>query len=623
MKAFWTLPFIISIAYAQVELKVVATDHAGHPVTDLQPADLKVMDDGSAQSITSLRLDQSKTAPTVAVLLDLMDLSFQQRNVAVNQLREALGGAEASVPFHLYLLVSNGGLYPVQGIGRQLDQALQKVSGVRPLDISADRVERFKTIYSALDSMSQELARFPGPKQLLWITYGIPSSMKMVEGWVDLKPRLLQLAALFDRGDIAVYTLDPGLILGTLNRDGLEVLSAATGGRAFSSSDLKMALKQMGTDTSATYVLDYSPAQAKKAEGSYHTVRLSSTRKGVRVLSQQIILANAIKEPPKVASPASATQALPPEPAYTFVGRVHSMKGQSMILELDDSRFVVIDFDRNAKVNLSTGDRASVRTSQYDGHGMVAKSWSLLQHELETSAPPEPAIAPVAADPLLLKARETAALMLHTLPDFLCKEVVARSENGAHDTLAAEVSYSGKTGEDYREIRLNGQPTQKSWAELGGDVSTGEFGSLLRSLLQNPDSDFKFIKEDRIDGVAAEEYGFHISRAQSDWKILSDYQFIVAQYSGRIWFDRSSNRVLRIERTTEGIPSAFPLRSVEGDVTFGEVRLGSLDIYLLPLQAETRVCIRDREQCSRKTIDFSNYQKFTAESKIVPEQNPK
>lgn len=620
MKAFWTLPLIVSIACAQVELRVVATDHAGRPITDLQPADLKIIDDGSPQSITSLRLDRSKTAPAVAVLLDLMDLSFQQRNVAVNQLREALGGAEASVPFRLYLLVSNGGLYPVQGIGRQLDQALQKVSGVRPMDITADRVERFKTIYSALDSMSQELVRFPGPKQLLWITYGIPSSMKIVEGWVDLKPRLLQLAAQFDRGDIAVYTLDPGLMLGTLNRDGLEVLSAATGGRAFSSSDLNMALKQMGTDASATYLLDYSPSQAKKAEGSFHTVRLTSARKGVRVLSQQIYLANAIKEPPKVSSQVSAPQALPLEPAYTFVGLVHSIKGQSMILELDDSRFVVIDFDRNAKVSLTTGDRASVRSNQYDGHGMLAKSWSLLQHGVETRTAVEPANAAAAPDPLLGKARETAARMLHTLPDFLCKEVVARSDNGVEDTLAAEVSYSGKTGEDYREIRLNGQPTQKSWAEFGGDVSTGEFGSLLGSLLQNPDSDFKFIQEDRIDGVAAQEYGFHISRAQSDWKILSDYQFIVAGCSGRIWLDRSSNRVLRIERAAEGIPSAFPLRSVEGDVTFGEVRLGSLDTYLLPLQAETRVCIRDRDQCSQKKIDFSKYQKFTAESKIRVEQ---
>jgi hypothetical protein len=428
---------------------------------------------------------------------------------------------------------------------------------------------------------------------------------------------LRQLAAQFNRGGIAIYTLDPSLMLGTLSRDGLEVLSAAAGGRTFSSSDLKMALKQMGTDTSATYLLDYTPPQARKPEGSFHTVRLSSTRKGVRILSQQIYLADTIKEPPKVSSRASASRVLPPQPAYTFVGLVHSMQGQSMVLELDDSRFIVIDFDRNAKVSLSTGDRVSVRSNQYDGYGMVAKSWSLLQPAVETgAAPPEPANAQAAADPVLRQARETAALMLQRLPDFLCKEVVRRFENGVQDTLSAEVSYSGKTGEDYREIRVNGQPTQQSWADLGGDVSTGEFGSLLRSLLANPDSDFQFIQEDRIGGVAAQEYDFHITRAQSDWKILSDYQFIVAQYSGRIWFDRSSKRVLRIERTAEGIPSAFPLRSVEGGVNFGEVRLGSLDTFLLPLQAETRVCIRDGQECSRKTIDFSDYHKFTAESKI-------
>ncbi len=167
---------------------------------------------------------------------------------------------------------------------------------------------------------------------------------------------------------------------------------------------------------------------------------------------------------------------------------------------------------------------------------------------------------------------------------------------------------------------MNGQPTQESWAALGGDISTGEFGSLLRSLLQNPDSDFQFIKEDRVGGAPAAEYAFHISRAQSDWKILSDYQFVVPEYSGRIWFDRSSNRILRIERAAEGIPSAFPLRSVEVDVTFGEIKLGSSDTYLLPLQAETRVCVRDRQECRRKTIDFRDYRKFTAESKILSEQ---
>jgi VWFA-related protein len=619
MKAFWTLPFFIWIAAAQVQLRVVATDRAGHPVTDLQSGDLRVIDDGSPQSITSLRLDQSKTAPTVFILLDLMDLSFAQRNAAANQLRESLGTSEASAPFHLYLLVSNGGLYPVPGIGKQLDQALQKVSGVRPLDISADQVERFKAIYSALDSMSQELARFPGPKQLLWITYGIPSSMKMTEGWIDLKPRLRQLAAQFVHAGIAVYTLDPGLILGTLNREGLEVLSAATGGRAFSSSDLKMALNQMGTDASATYLLDYAPPSAPKREGALHTVRLTNSRKGVRVFSQQAYLASAIQEPSKAISKVSATRTIPPEPAYTFVGRVQSMHGRGMILELDDARFVVIDFDRNAKSGFSDGDRVSVRSNQYDGHGMVAKSWSLLQHAVETSAATsDPVIAPATLDPVLQRAREIEARMDRTLPDFLCKETAARSENGVEDTLSAEVSYSGKSGEDYREIRLNGQPTQKSWVELGGDVSTGEFGSLLRSLLRNPDADFKFIQDDQLNGAAAQVYGFHVSRTQSDWKILSDYQYIVPEYSGRIWFDRSSGRVLRIERKAEGVPSAFPLRSVEADVNFGEVKLGPSDVYLLPLQAETRVCVRDRQDCSRKKIDFQDYRKFTAESTIRP-----
>jgi hypothetical protein len=493
------------------------------------------------------------------------------------------------------------------------------VSGVRPLDISADQVERFKAIYSALDSMSQELARFPGPKQMLWITYGIPSSMKMTEGWMDLKPRLLQLAAQFVRGGIAVYTLDPGLLLGTLNRDGLEVLSAATGGRAFSSSDLKMALNQMGTDASASYLLDYAPPPAPKREGALHTVRLTSARKGVRVFSQQAYLSNAVQEPPKATARVSATQTIPPEPAYTFVGRVHSTQGLSMVLELDDARFVVIDFNRNAKAGFSNGDRVSVRSNQYDGHGMVAKSWSLLQRAVETGgAPPDASVAQVTADPVLQQARETEARTDRTLPDFLCKETAVRSENGVEDTLSAEVSYSGKSGEDYREIRVNGQSSQKSWAELGGDVSTGEFGSLLRSLLRNPDADFKFIQDDQLNGAAAQVYGFHVSRTQSDWKILSDYQYIVPEYSGRIWFDRSSSRVLRIERKAEGVPSAFPLRSVEGDVNFGEVKLGPSDTYLLPLHAETRVCVRSRQDCSRKTIDFRDYRKFTAESTIRP-----
>src|ERR1035438_8375841 len=130
-----------------------------------------------------------------------------------------------------------------------------------------DRKERFWAVYSALDAMEQELARTPGRKQLLWITNGIPSNMRFSDqGWVDLTPQLRALAAQYTRDNIAIYTLDPSLTLGTLTRDGLEVLSTATGGRTFGSSDLAMALRRAQSDTSTSYWLEYEPPASDNKE---------------------------------------------------------------------------------------------------------------------------------------------------------------------------------------------------------------------------------------------------------------------------------------------------------------------------------------------------------------------
>jgi len=244
--------------------------------------------------------------------------------------------------------------------------------------------------------------------------------------------------------------------------------------------------------------------------------------------------------------------------------------------------------------------------------------------ETASPVPPKPVNSQVEADPFLKRAREAEAKVDRALPNFLCREVVKRYSTSTEqkawellDTLSAEVLYSSKTGETYRDIRVNGKPTQKSWPELGGDISKGEFGSLLHSLLANQGAQFQFVKEDSVNGVAAREYSFRINRAQSDWKILSDYQYIIPQYRGRVWFDRDGNHVLRIERTAEGIPAAFPLNSVEAEVDFGEIRLGSSQTYSRPAQAETRVCIRDRHECSRKTLEFRDYKQFTGDSKIT------
>ena len=632
-----------------VILNVIATDRAGHPVTDLQPGDLRVLDDGQQQPIASLRLNPSHPTPMLVILFDLLDLNFQQSGFEAEQLRKSFAGMTTSAPLYLYVLVANGSLYPVHALpganapptaddaawiqhaSPLLNQALRKVNQARAVEFIAHPEQRFRVTYSALDSMQQEMSRFPGRKQLLWITDGIPSSVRLLgQGWVDLAPRLRQLAAQFNRGGIAIYTLDPSLALATLSRDGLEVLTAATGGRTLVSSDLGMALRQARMDASSSYFLEYGPPLAQNSEGKYHTVRVRCNRKGVRLVSQEAYLAEVDRAPAKApasvvppASPAVNPRAVPAAPVRTFVGLVRFIESQSMVLELEDTRFIVVDFNRKPRVSPQPGDRVSVRSMDYDGHGLVADSVSIMRAAAQAdTTPPPPLNQQAEGDPVLRQARETEASMDRTLPNFLSREVVKRYENSAQqkgwelqDTLSAEVLYSRKTGETYRDIRVNGKPTQRKWPELGGDISSGEFGSLLHSLLANQDSEFQFIKEDRIDGVAAREYSFRISRAQSDWKILSDYQFIVPQYGGRIWFDRASNRVLRVERTAEAIPSAFPLSSVEAEVNFGQVRMGST--FLLPAHAETRVCIRDNRRCSRKTIDFTGYQQFTGESKIT------
>ena len=310
---------------------------------------------------------------------------------------------------------------------------------------------------------------------------------------------------------------------------------------------------------------------------------------------------------------------------HALVGVVRAPQNKKMILELDDTRYIFFIARGNDRLGLNVGDRVRLVSNEFDGHALVADSFSVLQTASASTAPPPQPPPPISSlDPVVEKAREGAKTLVLQLPNFLCKEEVKRYRNWPkhekwqfEDALSAEVIYSGRTGEEYRDIRVNGKPTNKPWLELSGDVSTGEFGSLLRGVLSTRSTEFKFERTDTVNGSPAREYSFLVNRAESDWTIMSDYQFITPAYSGRLWFDQDSNNVLRIARRAEQVPSAFPISSIETEVTFGMVHLGPSETYLLPLHAETRACIRENQECSRKTIDFREYKKFTGESKII------
>ncbi len=303
---------VLSLNYAAaqtsklVTLNVVATDHHGKPVTDLQASDLRLVDGAAPQQISSLSVNENKTPLPIVVLFDMVDLDLQQRGEAANNFKESLAKLPFSVPIYLYLLAPTGqvfGVVPIsatpfavgsgaQDIGPVLDKALDKVAGPRLPDMKVTYL-RSQKIYEALYAVSDEMASKPGRKQLLWISRGLPSSVHLFNGWHDFKPQLAALAARFNAADTALYSLDPSLTLGTLNRDGLFILSQGTGGRAIAGSDLNKAVAQLRQDGLSSYRVVYSPTIPPTQTGKVREVKVICERKDVRLdTSAMYILSN-------------------------------------------------------------------------------------------------------------------------------------------------------------------------------------------------------------------------------------------------------------------------------------------------------------------------------------------
>jgi len=288
----------------QVALNVVALDSAGNPVTDLTAADFAVFDNGARQQITALDLKQSAAPHPLVILFDLMNLNMESRGAVENAMKISLAKLPANDSLYLYLLTEDGKLEPVHGLSSTadpqwpkdapalLDAALRKVNQLRPQDIRSSSPiglpVRFNATCNALDAMRARMSNLPGGKELLWVTYGFPSSIRLAgNGWWDGTPLLRQVATRFMQSEVTLYTADPGMNLtsGILNRDALDILAAGTGGRAFATIDLDKAIAQIDANSRSNYSLVYQPA-AKSRDGKYHKLRVTVARKGVRIQSE-------------------------------------------------------------------------------------------------------------------------------------------------------------------------------------------------------------------------------------------------------------------------------------------------------------------------------------------------
>jgi hypothetical protein len=225
-------------------------------------------------------------------------------------------------------------------------------------------------------------------------------------------------------------------------------------------------------------------------------------------------------------------------------------------------------------------------------------------------------------DPLIRKAADAALDFTESLPNYICQEVVGRSQSQTRpanwqpvDVVSTEVVYeNGK--EDYRNIMIDGKPTKRKVEEVGA-WSTGEFGTVLIDLFSPATAtDFRLVGNSRIAGIGARQYAFEVARENSHWNVLMGSQSYRPAYNGAVWIDPATSRVLRIEMSAKGFPNDFPTDHVESATDYQYVRLGGTQQYLLPVHSEMLTCQRGTNDCSKNVIDFRNYHKFEGESTI-------
>jgi hypothetical protein len=228
---------------------------------------------------------------------------------------------------------------------------------------------------------------------------------------------------------------------------------------------------------------------------------------------------------------------------------------------------------------------------------------------------------------LLEEARQHALEFAEELPNFIVTQLVTRyvrtPENKdwqLDDKLEIEVTYRVGKGEEFQLLRVNGVPARQTYEQIGGSTSTGEFGSLLAAIfLPRSKAEFKEVKRETFQGRPTVVYDFKVRRANSNSSI-SDRNTgarTVAGYSGSLWIDTETRRVLRIESSHDEIPAGFPITLSENAVDYDWITIAG-QRYLLPARAEVLLGRDDQRIYTKNVIEFRGYRKFEAKIRVEP-----
>lgn len=238
----------------------------------------------------------------------------------------------------------------------------------------------------------------------------------------------------------------------------------------------------------------------------------------------------------------------------------------------------------------------------------------------------EPPPPPQAEQEKILKeVQEYALNYAKSLPNFICLQLTRRSvdvhyapgSKGAWsptDTIQEKLSYFEQQ-EKYEPISVNGNAMfGKTWESLGGSISRGEFGSLLRDVFE-PQTDAIIVWDHwgTWDKKLAYVFRYTVLQPHSHYSV--DYQKsqrVVPGYHGLVYVEKGPNVILRLTIEPD-MPEGFPVQEIHQEVRYGYIGINGND-YLLPLTSSVQS--RMGSYGTRNEIEFRRYQKYSADTSI-------
>ncbi|HEY1947113.1 MAG TPA: hypothetical protein VGG97_08915 [Bryobacteraceae bacterium] len=245
------------------------------------------------------------------------------------------------------------------------------------------------------------------------------------------------------------------------------------------------------------------------------------------------------------------------------------------------------------------------------------------QQQTENSAPSVVSLPlSVEQQKLLEQIGRYAEDYVSNLPNFICQQVTHQFEAGRKpehwrklDTLGAKLVFAD--GREERTLEtINDKPPSAGRIPRQPLQTEGEFGILLGNVFGvKTNATFMWNGWQTLRGKRVAVFDYLVDNQHSTLRLgLSDFVRAVVPYRGSIYADPDTGAVWRITSVPFDIPSEIQTRSIATVIDYDSVDIGG-QMHLLPVEAS--VTLDTGSHNVRNRIEFREYRKFEAESKIT------